>query len=205
METFRSECTRILSKIRPSATFLTATHYVNNHGEQSNFSICFHINYLNSINRAKELLELFNPQYKHCIGKPYTVDHLRVAKSELLDSFAMTLDGYNPLATSAHAYDEIVGADGKVIPGIKLHRNQDIVHLWGFKLHKKILMPGSYPKDNRSLRTLAKDDLRDLSPLGAFVQFKLTPGKFYKLVVEKMTIKEEDVIRETYSRLIKKG
>ena len=201
---FHSECTRVLSEIRRNATFLTVHHYLNNFGELSDFSCCFHVNYLNAIRRAKDLLEAYEPKTEDCIGKLYSVDHLRTARLELIESYGMTMEGNNPLATSAHAYDEIVDpSDGQVIPGIKLHRDQDILHIYGFGLHKRVLLPGNYPPDNRYLKTMAKDALRNMSPLGRFVQFRLEPGRFRKLVVEGLTIKEQDVIRESHRRLMK--
>lgn len=200
---FRSEATKILSEIRKNSTFLTVHHYVNNFGEISDYSIAFHVNYLNAVQRAKNLLEAYQPTSEDCLNRPYTVDHLRVARDELIPSFGMTIDGYNPLATSADAYEEIMDQDKVLIPGVKLHKEQDILHLWGFRLHKRVVFPGNYPKDNRQLKTIAKDELRSMSPLGRFGQFKLMPGKFMKFVVEGLTVKERDVIRESLEKLQK--
>lgn len=199
---FPSEATRILSTVRPNTTFLTVHHYMNNYGEISDFSICFHVNYINAVKRAKKLLEEYMPSRNDCLKKPYSIDHLSRARDELIYSYGNTLKGNNPEATSAHAYSEIKHAN-EIIPGIKLHNNQDIIHLWGFKLHKRIIMPGTYPIDNRMPKTIAKDDLRNRTPLGNFTQYKLTEGKFYKLVVEGLTIKEEDVIRDRFAELRK--
>lgn len=200
---FRSEATRILASIRPNATFLSIHHYLNNYGEISDFSVAFHVNYMNAIRRAKNLLEKYEPTRDDCIGRLYSVEHLISAKHELLNSYADTLSGSNPAATSAHAYDAVEGFEKTAIPGVKLHREQDLLHLWGFGLHKRVLFPGNYPEDRRSSLTIAKDDLRRRTPLGRFVQFKLQPGRFHRFVVEGITVKDEQVIRESHEKLLK--
>lgn len=196
---FKSECTRQLSRIRPSSTFLTVTNYTNNFDELSNFSVCFHVSYLNSIRKALTVVQDYKPSVNDCDG--FDRSDLEVAKMELIESYKMTLSGYNPLATSAHAYnevigDEIVGPEGP-IKGLKLHRNQDILHLWGYRVHKRVLRRGNYPIDNRMPLTKAKDFLRGFTPLGNFVQFKLTPGKFERFVVEGITINVKQALRES--------
>ena len=113
----------------------------------------------------------------------------------------MSLTGYNPLATSFHAYDK-VKVNNIPIVGTKLHRDQDILHIYGFCFNKRVIIPGNYPPDNRHLKTIAKDDLRALTPLGSFVQFKLCPGRFYKISVDGITAKEDDVIRYLENNLV---
>lgn len=202
---FQSRCTRELASLRRGATFLSVQHYINNFGEVSNFSICFHVSYQNALQKAIDLLHDYEPTAQDCVDKPYSPGHLASAKFELLDSHKMSLSGNNPLATSAHAYDAVVDHDRQPIDGIKLHREQDILHLWGFLVHKVVLIPGQYPPDNRHLLTRAKDDLRAMTPLGNFRQFKLGPAKFEKFVVQGITIREEDCIREYSSKIMKKA
>lgn len=198
MSEFRCEATRVLSEIKKGSTFLTVHHYLNNFGEISDFSVVFHINYRNAVLKSSELLRWHQPSLEECFGKPYTLGELSSARMELLDSFQMTLDGANPLATSIKAYSAVDNGFGQ-INGIKLHDKQDILHLNGFRVHRNILMKGNYPLDKRSAKTIAKDDLRDRLPVGRYVQFKLTPGKFRKLVVAGMTLREEDVVRQAMS------
>lgn len=195
MSEFRCEATRVLSDLKKGSTFLTVHHYLNNFGEISDFSIVFHINYHNAVSKSLELLRRYEPSTEDCFGKPYILTELSCARMELLDSFQMTLDGNNPLATNAKAYSLVDNGFGQ-INGIKLHDKQDILHLNGFRVHRNILMKGNYPVDKRSAKTIAKDDLRDKLPVGRYVQFKLTPGKFRKLVVAGVTLREEDVIRQ---------
>lgn len=200
---FRSEATRVLSEIKKGSTFLTVHHYLNNFGEISDFSIVFHINYINAVSRSLELLEGYSVNREDAVNRPYTHRELEVARKELLESFRMTLDGNNTLAKSADSYVRVNNGEGQPIPGIKLHESQDILHLIGFRVHKNILLKGKYPPDNRAAKTIAKDDLRSRLPVGRFTQFKLTPGKFRSLVVNGMTINEEDVLRQSMDSLSK--
>lgn len=192
---FRCEATKILSELRPNATLLTVRHYMNNFGEICDFSIVFHINYHNAIQRSLDLLSAYTPKREDAIGRPYTHRELEVAKAELLSSFKMTLAGNNTFTKTSHVYSRIDNGEG-VIPGIKLHDTQDIIHLTGFRVWRMALLPGNYPPDNRASKTIAKDDLRRRLPIGRYVQFKLTPGKFRELKVSGMTIKVEDVVRD---------
>lgn len=198
---FHSQCTRILSGLRPSATFLSVQHYINNFGEISNFSICFHVDYLNSLRRGLKILKDFTPTARDCVLKPYSPNHLKAAKYELIDSFDASLGGFNSAYTCPDTYEEVIEAHGNSIPGVKLHINQDILHLWGFVVHKIVLMNGNYPMDNRHLTTIAKDDLRARLPSGAYRQYKLAKGKFEKITVQQMTIREEDCIRERLNKI----
>lgn len=202
---FYSYCTEVLSKIRKNSTFVTVSHYTNNEGQVADYSICFHIDYIKAVRTSKDLLEKYQPVAKdiQMVGTTprFSLDDLVQARQELIASYQMSLTGNNPLATSAHAYQEIKGQDEELIPGVKLHTSQDLLHLWGFCIHRRVILPGREKEDRRGPKTVAKDMLRKMVPLGRFSQFKLSPGKFEKLVVERITIREEDVIRKTSSSL----
>jgi len=176
---FKDFCIHIFSHVRPNATLLSVREYRNNWHEVSNLSVCFHASYLNAVRRAKVIIEKFA-----------TTDSVLVeAQAELLSSFGMTLAGNNPLYTCAGVYEDIPGADGKPIPGIKLHINQDLVHINAMKIRKKVLTPGIYPDTQSSQKTIAKRFLRSKTPLAHWVQFKLEPLRFSELAVQKMRIK----------------
>jgi hypothetical protein len=215
---FDSECVRIFSDLRPNATYLAVHQYTNNYGELSNFSIVFHINYRNALIRSKKLLEDFKPNMAHVLGRVFSLQELREAKDDLLSSIDDSLAGINPRATSAHAYSPILAlASGEewygesqsdpeyAVKGIKLHRRQDIVHLYGFLVHKVVLMNGNYPIVKSKPFTVARNYLRNMLPVGAFRQFKLTRGKFDRLTVEKVSVREEDVVRNYLNTLTPKA
>lgn len=198
---FRCEATRALSEIKKGSTFLTVRHYMNNFGEICDFSVVFHVSYRNAVTRSLELLQGYTPSHSDCLGKPYLLSELFTARAELLYSFKMTLEGHNPLATSADAYSQVDDGKGSAISGVKLHDKQDILHLNGFRVYRNVLLKGNYPEDRRMPKTVAKDDLRDRLPIGRYVQFKLTPGKFRSLIVAGITIREQDVVREIMNKM----
>ncbi|MDP2683461.1 MAG: hypothetical protein Q8P20_00230 [bacterium] len=177
---FKKYCIRVFSHVRPNCTFLHITNYINNWNEQADFNVCFNINYLNAVKRSLEIVKEL---------KINLVDRSSIiAKKEIINSFELTLNGTNPYYTCAEAYESILDANGKVIPGIKLHSNQNSIHINAFKLNKKIIKQGQYPVNNSSSKALAKRAIMKNTPLANWVQFKLEPGRFDKLTVQKMTI-----------------
>lgn len=192
---FESFCTRELAKIRTSSLFLSIHHYENEFSEVSNFSIVFHVNYLESVRKSQQVIKSYKPNFKDCEGKRFSLVDLETAKKELLSSYAMTLNGLNPLYTCIGVYDQVLDIDGKIIPGIKLHKQDDILHLEGYRVHKKVLRKGTYPIVNSIPLTLAKDTLRSRTPLFNWGQFKLVPGRFSHIVVDRINITDNDVTR----------
>lgn len=185
MSEFKDYCIRVFNNLHPRSTFLSIRNYKNNFNEVSNFSVVFHANYFNAVKKAQNIVK--SSYYSK--NNFFSEKDLILAKDELLDSFKMTLSGYNPLYTCQGIYKEIIGSNNKPIPGIKLHIRQDIVHIHALRINKKIISSGSYPKHNSSPKTQAKKYLRNLTPLGSWVQFKLEPKRFNSLAVEKMILK----------------
>ncbi len=209
MTNFRSYCTDVLSRVRKNSTFMTIHHYTNNNGQVADYSVCFHIDYIRAIRTSLNLLEKFHPNKTHIqkVGSTelFTLNDLLLAREELLASFQMSLRGDNPLATSAHAYEHVLSESQEIVPGVKLHTEQDLLHVWGFCVHYRVILPGAEKEDRRWSKTIAKDMLRSMLPIGKFVQFKLAPGRFERLVVQNMTVTDEDVIRNAASSIQFKG
>lgn len=197
---FISKATEIFSQIDTRAQFITIHKYANNFGELSTHSLSWRISYSNAIEKSKTILQNYKPSVEDCIGKPYTISHVEQALGELLESFRDTIEmgaGNNPRYTNANTYDKVVDKFGKPIPGVMVHKEQGVLHLTSvYRLQKIIHVPGVYPTVNSALKTLAKDDLRAKLPLRKFGQFKLDLGKFEKMVVNKITLTEEDAMRE---------
>ena len=199
IQTFKSEATKIFNQIDSRSMFIVLHEYQNNFKEIATYSLLWHINYPKAVQKSYDLMTQFKPSPEFCEGKHYDLDHLKAAHMELIESFADTLvmgPGNNPRATSAHAYDQVSDSNGFIVPGVKLHRDQDILHMTDvYRLNKIVHQPGVYPKVNSAKKTIAKNDLRKLVPLNKFGQFVLYPGRFKKLSVQKITVVEEDVIR----------
>jgi len=179
MTAFKNYCIDIFSHVRPCATFLSVKEYRNNFAEVSDFTVCFHANYMNAVEKALVIVANTRPR-----------DDIQAeARDEMLDSFRWTLNGFNPLYTCRDTYEDILDADGKPIPGIKLHTNQDVVHINAMRVRKKVISKGLYPDRNSSDKTIAKRELRAKTPLSKWVQFKLERKRFKELSVQKMRIK----------------
>lgn len=178
MTTFKDYCINILSHVRPQATFLAVQEYTNHFYEVANFTVCFHVNYLTTVKRSLEIVDGYSPANDIEIK----------ARDELLKSFQSTIDGYNPLYTCRNTYEEVLDANGKPIPGIKLHKQQDAIHISAMKVRKKVISKGIYPNVKSSDKTIAKRIIRATTPLANWLQFKLEPKKFKQLTVQKMRI-----------------
>src|SRR5678810_1277919 len=100
-----------LSKLRPSATFLSLAGYRNEHGEVADFSIVFHMSYESALKRSLTALESVVPS-----------DTLEaIAKLELIDGYTMSLQkmAVTPIIEIEDAYTRFFDADGTYIKGIK--------------------------------------------------------------------------------------
>lgn len=195
---FRSECTRKLAMLRPHATFLTVHHYnCINSGKIADWSIVFHISYHNALIRSIEILEDTRIRQSSCLGKVYDLSTLQKAKADLLESYNLSLQGNN-YSPSEDSYDKVVDFFGNPIPGVKLHRKQDFLHLYGFVVHSRVILPGRVKHPNHSDLTRAKMDLEHLTPLSRWVQFRLEPERFEKLVVNSITIQDHEIIRQAF-------
>jgi len=169
-----------LSKLRPSATFLSLAGYRNEHGEVADFSIVFHMSYESALKRSLTALESVVPS-----------DTLEaIAKLELIDGYTMSLQkmAVTPIIEIEDAYTRFFDADGTYIKGIKLHTETNTLHLYGLVNSKRILIPGSYPKRNKRPLTVAKDKLRKLCPVEKFRQFKVTPSQVDRIAVENLSL-----------------
>lgn len=198
-QTFKSAATEIFKNIDSKSMFIVLHEYENNYKEVATYSLLWHIDYSRAVQKSYDIITQFKPTIDFCIGKPYSLQDLRTAHMELVESFADTLvlgPGNNPRATSAHAYDQVVDSKGFIVPGVKLHRDQDILHLTDvYRMNKIVHKEGVYPKVNSARKTMAKNDLRKLLPLKRFGQFVLYPGRFKSLSVQKISVTEENVIR----------
>ena len=200
VQTFYSSCTEFFNKLDTRTMFVTIHSYANNYNEVATHSICWHVNYVNAVKRSLDIMNAYTPNIKDCIGKPFTLAHLVCAWREWKNSLEDTLllgPGNNPRATSAKAYDLIRGSNGKIVSGVKLHRNEDALHLTAlFRINKIIYCPGDYTKVQSLPETLAKRYLKHMTPLRHWGQYKLVPGRFDSMTANYHSIVEKDTIRK---------
>jgi len=195
--------TEALSRLRPGSTFLSIRGYQNRYLEVANYSLCFHVSYTNAIAKSIEILKKQVP----------TNEIQKRALEELIASYTNTLQGYNPKATSADAYERIVNVENEIIRGVKYHPANDELHLWGFQIRKKphpilvecdicgdgTIHPESTrkPVNSRPL-TIAKNEYKKLLPVERFHQFRLVPTVFKEIRVQNMSLTDEDAITKAF-------
>jgi hypothetical protein len=167
-----------LSKLRSSATFLTLKGYNNSAGEIADYSIVFHMSYTNALQRSIEALNTMS----------MTNDLERQARSELLASYAKSLANPEPIEAREDAYLHFQNDDGTYVKGCKIHKATNTLHIYGSIAHKRVRMPGIYPKVNSKPLTIAKNKLASLCAVSKFRQFKITKNNVGSISVEKLTL-----------------
>ncbi len=169
-----------LSKLRPSATFLSLSGYRNEHSEVADYSIVFHISYENALKRSIAALDAVVP-----------ADTLQaLAKRELIDGYNTSLNkiALTPVEEIDDAYTRFFDSDGSYIKGVKLHTETHTLHLYGFVNSKRVIIPGQYPHRNKKDLTKAKDQLRKLCPVDKFRQFRITSAQVDRISVEHLSL-----------------
>lgn len=169
-----------LAKLRPGSTFLTLNGYRNEHSEIADYSIVFHMSYKSALERSILKLQEMN------LSKELELE----ARCELINSFQRSLLKMETttIEEDDEVYTHFTDEDGKYIKGVKMHTATGALHLYGLVVHKLVKMPGSYPKVNHRLLTIAKDKLRYLTPAGKFRQFKITADQVDRVVVQGLSL-----------------
>jgi len=176
----QKEFVEVLSKLRPSSTFLSLVGYRNEHQEVADYNIVFHISYENALKRSVVALESYMPE-----------DTLQAqAKEALLKSYNTSLEkiASTPIEDLDDAYTRFFNEDGSYIKGVKLHTESNTLHLYGLVNSKRVVIPGTYPKRNKRELTIAKDKLRKFCPVEKFRQFRITASQVDKIAVEHLTL-----------------
>jgi hypothetical protein len=173
-----------LAKLRSSSTFLSLIGYRNEKSEVADHNIVFNISYENALKRSIVALEPYLPNG----------DIEVTAKEELLASFRESLKSIDetPIDEIDDAYDRFFDTDGSYIKGVKLHRESDVLHLYGLAVHRRVIMPGTYKKVNKRPLTIAKDKLKKLCPVSKFRQFKLLPSQVDSISVQSLSFLPPD-------------
>jgi len=167
-----------IAKLKPCSTFMSIHGYRNEHSEVADYSIVFNMSYTNALKRSIETLNTMS----------LSNDLERQARDELISSYTKSLA--NPIKVEEREphYEYFVNEEGEPIKGIKVHSLTNTLHLYGLQVHKRVLMPGSYPVVNSRPLTIAKKKLSSLTSVGRFRQFRLTTSNVDKVCVEKLEL-----------------
>lgn len=154
--------------------------YRNNYSEISNYSIIFHMSYKNALERSITMLE--NMELNSAAEN--------FAREDVLNDFRTSLKSaiVYPIEEREDAYRHFKDVNGNYIKGIKLHMRTGALHLYGLVAQKRVLMPGHYPTKNESEFARAKRQLRHLTPVGKFRQFKILPNQVDHIAVANLKL-----------------
>lgn len=169
-----------LAKLRPNSTFLTLKGYRNEHSEISDYSIVFNVSYQNALKKSIVSLSEYVP-----------ISALEIkAKDALIESFKKSLTNMEttPFEELQENYTHFKDEDGSYIKGVKFHDESQTIHLYGFVAHKKVIIPGNYPKRNKQELTIVKDKLRKLCSVSKFRQFKILSDQLDYIAVNKLIL-----------------
>jgi hypothetical protein len=175
----KQELINTFAKLQPGSTFVSVREYKNNYNELSNFGLVFHIDYTAALKRSRNIIANYNAQ---------DVLH-REAKTQLLSSLDNRLANIIPIEDRDEPYTHFRDADGNVIKGIKAHEGLDRLYLFGFLVHKRVLVAGEYKDVNSGNLTLAKREIEKSTPIYRFRQFTLLPKSYREIAIEKLVIK----------------
>lgn len=172
-----------LSKLRPNSTFLTLKGYRNAAAEISDYSIVFNVSYENSLKKSILLLKDLVP----------SDDVEATAKEQLIASYEKSLLSLEttPFEELEDNYIHFKDESGKYIKGVKYHKASKTTHLYGFVVHKKVIIPGSYAKVKSAPLTLAKLKLGKLVPISRFRQFIIKPDRVDLISVQGLSLVPE--------------
>lgn len=179
----KSDIFKTFMELRPNSTFISISEYKNNRNEISNFGIVFHASYQNVLFKSLSIVSMFVPKNK-------TEEEAKFAIVKSLTKRLMKLS--KPIEEKEKdVYKHFKDADGKIISGIKFHKENKELHISGLEVKKEIISVGDLKKVKSKPLTKAKNKILALTPLSKWRQFKLEPNKFKEIKVEGFSILPE--------------
>lgn len=164
--------------LRRDSTFLSIKEYIATSGEVADFAIAFHVDYRGALKRSHQIISDYKPE-----------DEIQTAaRTAILASMSKRLTEKESLDEIDATYVYFNDAHGQQIKGIKAHRETNDLYLFGFVRSKSILTPGTYKDVKSSPLTIAKRKIENLTPISKFRQFKLSPGSFKEIRVERLIL-----------------
>jgi hypothetical protein len=156
------------------AKFITLNGYISEAGEIANHNILVNINVMNA--KKTDNATLHNTKVEvisEKSAKTFALDILNLALSEMIISSDKNIsENIEDRTAQSQAQTEAYIQIGK---GLKLHKETGLIHIFGFKNQKKIIVPGVYKPVKSSDKTLAKKEITKVLKLrsGKFQTFKI--------------------------------
>jgi hypothetical protein len=127
---------------------------------------------------------------------PVTAADVQAARDELIASFRLSEEGLNE-STTDHVYEPLTDKDGNVVKGGRVYTGPGdandpkapipgTVYLQGLRVQRRVLADapnGDLPESKSAPKSVAKDILRGLLPVGKYVSYALETGTDFRLAV----------------------
>jgi hypothetical protein len=175
-----AEITARITQLR-GARFASLTYLSKKHGELARYTANFGFTYAQVLEKSKLELELLiaeNTDKWDAVTKE--------AAAELMASFNESIE--------KHAKGEQNSAytkKGQYVPlgnGVNLNSTDNTIQLFGLVLTKTVLVEGTYPVVNSAPKTIAKNKLRKMLPIGKFREFALDEWQVAQMKINGDTI-----------------
>ena len=182
-----AEITRKVTVLK-GARLASLTYLSKKAGELARYTANFGFSYHQVVEKSKlelELLTLEDDARLATDPNKWNADY-RQAAAELMASFDKTL--------AAHArgeQNEDYTKKGQYIPlgnGASLNTTDNTIQLFGLVLTKVTLVEGTYPFVNSAPKTIAKNKIRKMLPVGNFREFALDNSQVAQMKVNGDTI-----------------
>ena len=160
-----AEITKAVTQIK-GCRFASLTYLSKSHGELASYTANFGFSYHQIVEKSITELEILTRENENVWDATW-----KLAAAELMESFKNTL--------AAHArgeQNEAYTKKGQYIPignGVNLNTTDNTIQLFGLVLTKKVIVEGVYPKVNSAAKTIAKNKIRKLLPVGNFREFAI--------------------------------
>jgi hypothetical protein len=186
-----AQITKAITKIQ-GCQFASLTYLSKKHGELARYTANFGFSYHQIVEKSVTALEILISENETVWDSTW-----KLAAAELLESFKNTL--------AAHArgeQNEAYTKKDQYIPlggGANLNTSDNSIQLFGLVLTKKVLVEGVYPKVNSAPKTIAKNKIRKMLPVGNFREFAIDLSQVEQMKINGNTIEIPDAPAAGYS------
>ena len=146
---------RAIAKSPTGVTMVSIREYQNSNGEISN----------NIVNIGASLENAKAKDIQFLKSKSVSTEIEEIARLELIKSF----ESPNPNRSKGQ-----IDAYTIITKGIKVHNVTGEIYVFGLRMKKEIVQPGTYPIVNSKELTIAKNALRKELKSSKFTQFKIS-------------------------------
>ena len=159
-----AQITKVITKIQ-GCQFASLTYLSKKHGELARYTANFGFSYHQIIEKSITELDILIRENETVWDSTW-----KLVAAELMESFKETLRHARGEQNKAYTKkDQYIPLGG----GANLNTSDNSIQLFGLVLTKKVLVEGVYPKVNSAPKTIAKNKIRKMLPVGNFREFAI--------------------------------